>query len=123
LYEEFFVVCSLFEFALRPRMELQLKCDPHVPELQKLDDLNKMTKVENPKELEEIKEYFGELQPRKQEAQLSQEEIDHQNQLEEEQQRVNLSAEVVYDKERKRIDKFMEKKLKLQGQDGNQGEL
>lgn len=59
LYKEFFVVCSLYEYALRPRVELVLKCEPHVPELPPLTPLYKMKKVEDPTELPVLKQYHG----------------------------------------------------------------
>ena len=67
LYTEFFTVCSLYEYALKPRKELQLRCEPFVPKLPTPEPLLSMKLVEDPKEVEELKEYFGYIQEKEQE--------------------------------------------------------
>ena len=87
-----------------------------------------MQAVEEPKEVEGLKEYFENKNSNKenQEKEGENGEINDENNIDTEAHPNllrNTSMEEILDAEKKRIDKFMEKKLKLHEQEANQEDL
>ncbi|CAI2378788.1 unnamed protein product [Moneuplotes crassus] len=130
LYEEFFPVCSLFEYSLKPRKELHLRCENIVPDLPREQSLMSMKQVEDPKEVPHLKEYFEEpIAKETPEAEGEGEPEDHKDEqqneetVENNQPNRNISLEKVILNEKKRIDKFVEKKLKIKRSKPDQEEL
>jgi hypothetical protein len=63
LYTDFFVICQLYEFSLKPRMQLMLKNEPYVPDLPELENLDAMERVDDPEQIQDLHPYFDYVPP------------------------------------------------------------